>query len=277
MRSSVILTLLFCMSISAEALPVMAHTYEQTNALIRAMLRSSLVRPNFDTATQSFMTFPRNVHSQEDFFGSETEWSAEDKKAAFDWYLRNLHLTAATHGMISGRRLIDNPIACAAIGQCEAMAYTNALPALIEHIGKDFDPSRVAAIRFVVEWSRIDEALTAIVESVVTNDQHYTALERNATYLHFCKKINGMTNVLEQAESQAFTYGVDAMYAKRCDPLGAVSIDKMLVNQRSGYSNSLDRYTSAISVLTNEISSAGCVYYFMDVTNQLMNATQSPL
>lgn len=48
-----------------------AHSEAQTNALIQSMLRQSLIRPNFDTRTQSFKTMPRLASSQAEFFTQE--------------------------------------------------------------------------------------------------------------------------------------------------------------------------------------------------------------
>lgn len=245
-----------------------AHSETQTNALIQSMLRQSLIRPNFDTRTQSFKTMPRMASSQAEFFTQEDGWSEDEKRSVFDWYLSHLSTTAIPCGMVSGRLWADNPLAVAAIAQCEAMSYTNALPMIIQNVTNSFDSSRSLSIRLALEWSTLNDSLAELVCGIVTNEQKYTRGERNLTYRVFCDKIISRYSDLDAAESAA-----DAIYGQRSDPIGAVALDRMLIAVKPGYSNSADRCACALSVLANENSSASCVRYFEMVTNTIDSAS----
>lgn len=259
-KSALIVLLLFIVSSSA-----FSHTESETNALIRLMLGSALVRPNFDVQTQSFKTMPRVKTTQQEFFAQDGGWTESEKRAVFDWYLRNLSTTAIDRGFIAGRPWIDNPMALAAISQCEVMSYTNALPIFVANISSNVcDQSRLAAIRIAIAWSPLDENLTGLVESVVTNEAKYAAVERNAAYRHFCTKLKDAGSVSETVGA-----GVDVMYTRRDDPVGAVAVDSLLVHLRPSYSNSVERGECAIRLLSNEHSSSSCKDYFSNVTNTL--------
>lgn len=264
MRDMSWLSAVLCVLSAVHVFPAPAHTEARTNALIRSMLKSALARPTYDARTQSFKTMPRTVSTQQEFFACEGDWSEDAKRAAFDWYLRHLSVTAIQRGMIAGRQWSDNPLACAAITQCEVMSYTNALPIFVENVNKGFDQSRILAIRVAIAWSPMGSDLTDMVEGIVTNDVLYITAERNAAYRYYCTKLCEAKGCPDSILS-----GVDAMYMRREDPVGAVAIDKMLVMLRPGYSNSAERCECALSVLNSADSTGSCSCYFSNVTNEL--------
>lgn len=273
MRVSIVYAIML-LSVSVGFAPrVFAHSSEQTNALICAMLRRSLIRPNIDAQTGVLKSYPTFVTSQQEFFASDDEWSEDERRAVFDWYLENLSTTSHTRGVIAGRMLVDNPIACAAIAQCEAMAYTNALPVLVENISKGADQSRMATMRVVFKWSPLN-SLVELVGGIVTNEVEYSMYERNLTYCQFCARLKEFATGQNGDVDPIVDDAVRLMYSRRNDPAGAVAIDKTLVALRPGYSNSVDRYSCAISLLTDERIPVECKYYFGNVTNDIGSVLQ---
>lgn len=110
----------------------------------------------------------------------------------------------------------------------------------------------------------MDESLVGLVKNIVTNDVVFNVAERNVAYRHYCSKLKEVGGESEDVEQ-----GVDAMYDRREDPVGAVAIDQMLVHLRPGYSNSLGRIECARSILANEQSTNASKHYFSNVTNTL--------
>lgn len=270
MRYSVVRFAAGCIGSLFSVVCAYAHTEAQTNELIHSMLRRSLLRPNFDAQTQVFKTMPSITSSQTEFFAPWDGWTEEEKRSVFDWYLSHLSTTAISRGMVAGRYWADNPMAGAAIAQCEAMAYTNALPALLENVTNSFDSSRCSSIRLALKWSPLDGSLAGLVCGIVTNEQKYTREERNLAYRAYCDKIIEQTSDLDAVKSCA-----DAIFVCRDDPIGAVALDKMLVVVKPGYSNSEERCACALSVLANENSSASCLRYFEAVTNTIGSVSRA--
>ena len=268
MRNSITCILLFIFVSSWSVTSASAHSSEQTNAVIRAMLRRSLIRPNIDSQTEVLKSLPALTMSQEEFFAPDSEWTVDEKRAVFDWYLRNLSTTSIVRGVIAGRVWVDNPIACAAIAQCEVMAYTNALPALIENIRHDFDQSRIDCIRMAIRWCCPGDMI-GIVNEIVTNDVRYTLNERNLAYRQFCSRVTDEAPLIDGVQDQGVATCVGAMYVRRDDPAGAVAIDKLLVASRPGYSNDMDRFECALSLLANSNALLECKEYFRNVTNDV--------
>lgn len=253
-----------------------AHAESRTNKLIRAMLQGSLVRPHYDGLTQTVSTGPGLKASQRDFFSGDEDWTAEEKRSVFDWYLTNLAVTARSYGMTRERTLVENPLACAAVAQCEAMGYTNAIPSLYEIARGCSDPSRIAAIGLLLKWDEFDGSVVSLVDAVTTNCVRYSDGERNAVYRMFCDNLLRFCNGAGVQAGSARDAGESLMFERRRDPLGAVAIDKMLMSCRQGYSNSLERYETACAVLTNENARSNCIRYFISITNAISGLVTYP-
>lgn len=249
-----------------------ANTYSQprTNDLIEAMLDSLLVRVNYDGKSDTFRSRPLVVSAQNVFFAGDGNWSETDKRAVFDWYLANLHSTAKVVGRVRGVLMRDNAIAEAAISQCEAMDYTNAFESIRGNALGSGDPSRLKSIALAVKWSDLDGRCLDLIERIVTNETEYSRIERNLAYRLYCERLT-TADGLARTNGLSWTSGVDAMYSSRTDVVGAVAIDKMLVECREGYSNGTDRLECALDVLSNTNAMSNCLRYFAGVTNTVAN------
>lgn len=243
------------------------HSEAQTNALIRSMLQSALLRANFDRQTQTVKGGPRYATSQQEFFEGNAEWSAEDKRAVFDWYLRHLSSTAKSYGAARGQVRAENPLACAAITQCEIMGYTNAIPALYDNSRGIADQSRIMSVELLLKWCGINSSTVELVGDVVSNEVGYAIGERNAAYRMLCSKILEAGDPARYDSSHSS--GEALMFARRTDPIGAVAVDKLIVSTRTNYVNSVERYETACTVLANTNAMQNCIRYFAGVTNRL--------
>lgn len=265
-------TLCFLIALVSIQLVLRAdHLEAQTNALIRSMLQSALVRANFDRQTQTVKGGPRYATSQQEFFEGNAEWSAEDKRASFDWYLRHLSSTAKSCGVTHGRVRSENPLACAAIAQCEIMGYTNAIPALYDNSRGVADQSRIMSVALLLKWCGICRSTVELVGDVVSNEVCYAVGERNAAYRMFCSKILGAGDPARYDSSHSA--GEALMFARRADPVGAVAVDKLIVSTRTNYVNSVERYETACAVLANTNAMQNCLRYFAGVTNRLQGVS----
>jgi len=241
------------------------HSEAQTNALIRSLLQPALIRSNFDPQTETIKGGPRYVLTQMEFFAADEEWSTEEKKGAFDWYLQHLSTTKQSYGVVRGRLMEENPLARAAINQCEVMGYTNAVPVLCEIARGVADPGRIASIELLLKWSAIDGPLVNLVGDIVSNDVWYARDERNAAYRMFCSRL--LQSEPGASGDSARQAGEGLMYGRRCDPVGAVAVDNLLVRSRANYAHSVDRCETALAILANTNAMSGCVRYFVSVTN----------
>lgn len=248
--------------------PVYGHTQAETNALIRLMLGKSIVRARYDATEDSLKAGPRYESSQALFFQGDDEWSDSDRRGAFDWYLRNLSSTARSYGPVSGRIWTENPLACAALAQCEIMNYTNAVEIMYSNAQGGFDQSRELSIDLAIRWSDMGDSLAGFVNEIVTNGFFYSQEERNRAYRTFCVRLMDLSS---RTNGDEIANCIDSMYLRRNDPAGAVIVDRLLVECRVGYSNSVERCENASRVLDNTNLTQNCRAYFTAVTNSLCN------
>ena len=197
-----------------------------------------------------------------------------EKRGAFDWYLLHLGTTAMTAGGSAaqggGAR---NPIAVAALEQCAAMSYTNALPALEDYAAGNEIPARKEAMELVFRWHALDDWLVEFARDVVTNDAKYSDAERNLAGRRLCDVLrasssDGGTN------SAPWNTGVRIMYENRTNRACAVAVDGLLVACVPDYERSADRLEAARILLADTNTWSNCRSYFIDVTNAVTGAGQ---
>ena len=243
----------------------LSHTHQETNDIVRTMLSPLLVRTS--VVGDRIVRKPMTISTQDAFFAEGDGWTSSEKRGAFDWYLRHLG-SSARCSMQTGASATVNPLAKAALRQCAAMSYTNALSSISEYASGDERPARQEAIGLAVEWHDMDEWMAEFVHSIATNDLKYAVEERNFACRKFCEKLceeigNGGTN------SNAWIAGVQSMYDVRTNSVSAVAIDGMLISCVPGYAVSSNRLACAIAVLADTNAWPNCISYFAGVTNQL--------
>ena len=243
------------------------HENCETNALIRKMLGPLLVKARL--SGDRIVRMPRSISSQAEFFAGDGQWAEEEKRVVFDWYLNNLNFTASK--ALSGTPFDDgrrNALAEAAIRQCAAMSYTNALPAVEAYAVGDDMPARMESMELVFMWHGLDEWLVTFANGVVTNSAKYSERERNLAGRKFCGRL--ISSLQEGAtNSPTWNAGVQAMYANRTNIACAVAIDAMLVGCMPGYAASSDRRLCADLIAANTNAWENCRTYFEKVVNTM--------
>ena len=251
----------------AVSLTSIGHTCAETNSLIRSMLSPLLVCTRLQG--DRIVSRPHAVALQSDFFAGDASWTSAEKQEVFDWYLNNLGFTASK--ALLGTRYDDgrrNALAEAAIRQCAAMSYTNALPAVEAYAVGNDKPARMESMELVFMWHGLDEWLSSFAIEVVSNSTKYSERERNMAGRTFCDILKtsyqaGMTN------SPAWNAGVQAMYANRTNIASAVAVDAMLVDCVPGYAASSDRHLCANLIVADTNAWGNCRAYFENVINTM--------
>ena len=258
----------------AVSLTSVGHTCSETNSLIRSMLSPHLVCMRLQG--DRVVSRPHAVALQSDFFAGDASWTSAEKREVFDWYLNNLSFTASK--ALSGTPFDDgrrNALAEAAIRQCAAMSYTNALPAVEAYAVGDDMPARKESMELVFMWHGLDEWLVSFANGVVTNLTKYSDSERNLVGRKFCGELKssfqeGMTN------SPAWNAGVQAMYENRTSIACAVAIDSMLVDCIPEYGTSTNRLACANAIVASTNAWENCRAYFENVTNAINELVAYP-
>lgn len=229
----------------------------ETNSVVAALLKPRLARWSYDPTNGRITGGGRSVSSQVEFFSERQGLSSEDLRACFDWYLLNLTNTVRKTGIRA------NPMAIAAIDQCRAMSYTNAIPALTQFVDGNPDPAQVSALLLLLEWNELDGALVARIERYLNEESgiHFRDRELLMKALS-CKLLNSPT-------SDWLQDGINILYAHRTSKSAALTTDRTLVDLRPGYSNSVERYEAACLVLSTPGVSNVLHEYFFSVSNQL--------
>lgn len=241
-----------------------AHTAAETNALVRSMLKPLLVRANF--RDDRLVTGPRAIRTQDEFFAADDSWSSVQKRGAFDWYLENF----STSDLVSSFETA-NPLARAAIIQCDVLGYTNALPVLKENVFRDSAKDRrVQEIELILKWSAVSDETTQFIGTIITNQVEFDSKVRNAAAFRYADKVKAS----EETPMPVRMGAVAVFYANRRDWACSVPTDKLLVRCVTGYEMSSNRLEYALQMVDDTNSVHFTFPYFTAVTNQLMNAAQ---
>lgn len=245
-----------------DCVMAVGHSTVETNEIVRCMLSPLLVRPHFDTKTQSFKSTPKPILSQEDFFACRTGWTSEELQGAFDWYIETLPDLSEAPQVLS-RGLFCDPIVEAIIAQCDAISYTNALGAIEAFVSGDSQVSKKSASLFVIRHRHLDDSLLDFVASIATNCVKYSMQERNAVYLGYVAKLKTESDSLEKDNGLMF------LHFNRHDLAGAVAIDTALSNGYNDYHSSTERFLTAINIISDTNAWEGVRQYFSAVTNEV--------
>ena len=173
-------------------------------------------------------------------------WTVAAKKAAFDWYLSTL----GTNNCQSLSSL-DKSLVLTAVGLCESLAYTNAVPSLKELTVNPLGIYRETALEIVLNFSPVDDFTTQFVEEIVTNGVKFSMIERGCA----C--------------------GIYALYRhRRPDLIGTGILDSLFISQVQGYDLSSNRLEFADYVLSHPDADSSDLRRFTSVTNQLLSSGQ---
>ena len=229
----------------------------RTNDVVFALLKPMLARRSYDPTNGLVSGGPRSITSQSVFFSPRRGLSADELKGCFDWYLANL--TNSLRGTV----VRSNPMAVAAIEQCRAMSYTNAIPALTQFVEGVGDPAQALALELLLEWKDLDSSTLTQVDRFLGDSSAAHFRDKIRLFEKFSHKVR------ESRDSYLFNDAVDVLYRNRASKYGSVIVDRTLVETKDGYSSSLVRYETACRVLANGGIGPSSVEYFSGVTNVL--------
>ena len=248
---------LLALSISFAVASAWAHTYDETNDVVYAALsRASSYYDDLREGSPPDNDPPPTTWLG--FLGPETNgWTLAGKMAAFDWYLSTL----ATNDCETLDDF-DELYARVAIGAMKALALN---PRGIE---------RNDAIRLAIRFSSVDDAMTAFVETIMTNSASYNFREQGTASALYAKKLLSF-NAINAAQLASRDAGVRMLYRNRLLESGTDAIiDEVFIKYIDGYGSSSNRLEYA----TNSFSYPDCAEifgdYFTSVTNQLLSSGQ---
>ena len=204
------------------------------------------------------------------FLGPETNgWTLAGKMAAFDRYLSTL----VTNDCKS-LDYFEQLYAAVAVGKCEEFNYTNSASAMKALALNPRGIERNDAIRLAIRFSSVDDAMTAFVETIMTNSASYNFREQGTASALYAKKLLSF-NAINAAQLASRDAGVRMLYRNRLLESGTDAIiDEVFIKYIDGYGSSSNRLEYA----TNSFSYPDCAEifgdYFTSVTNQLLSSGQ---
>lgn len=241
-----------------------AHTTSESNMVVRCALLhvayGGSCQPHLEVPPPDYEP-PNTWHG---FLGGDTNgWTLAEKKAAFDWYLRTLGTKNCRAGGMVECDLID-----AAISRCKIFNYTNSVPYLKALALNPMGVMRDEAINVAMRFSPVDDATTCFVETIITNISGYSSSERVGCYWEYTKKLrqNPCTNGVHASALYMFYRN------RKVSGVGAVSLDRLFSEKIAGYSQSSNRFDTAMHMFTASNMHPQFFVYFANVTNQLLSS-----
>ena len=260
---------LLALSISFAVASAWAHTYDETNDVVYAALdRAAFYYDDLLEGSPPDNDPPPTTWRG--FLGADTNgWTLAGKMAAFDWYLSTL----ATNDCETLDDF-DELYARVAIGKCEEFNYTNSASAMKALALNPRGIERNDAIRLAIRFSSVDDAMTAFVETIMTNSASYNFREQGTASALYAKKLLSF-NAINAAQLASRDAGVRMLYRNRLLESGTDAIiDEVFIKYIDGYGSSSNRLEYA----TNSFSYPDCAEifgdYFTSVTNQLLSSGQ---
>ena len=268
-RGSILVTLIGLVSELCVPLDSCAFSTAETNQVARRLLRrASILSSDCRVAEDWEMCDPNlDLDSWHGFLGGDETngWTTAAKKSAFDWYLSTLGTNNLR--LLEGR---DRRLVMMALAQCEALAYTNAVPSLKALVFNPMGIYRDVAMTTALKLSPINDEATQFVECILTNTTQYTAGERLVCYWVYARRLRN-----EVEPGDVYGRAVRMFYRNRMvDWIGGMTVDRLLSEHIDGYIVSSNRLDTALFMLTPTNTRPQFVEYFTSVTNQLLSSGQ---
>ena len=246
-----------------------AHTYDETNDVVYAAL---------DRAAFYYDDLPWGSPPDNDpppttwrgFLGADTNgWTLAGKMAAFDWYLSTL----ATNDCETLDES-DELYARVALGKCEWFNYTNSVNAMKALALNPKGIYRDRAIRLVINFSPVDDFVTAFTETIMTNSIGYSIRERSAASCQYADRLLSF-NATNECQQMIVGNAVEMFYRNRMLAPNAFSIiDHLFVKYIDNYVMSSNRLEHALYSLSLPDCGPIAKRRFTSVTNQLLSSGQ---
>ena len=256
-------------STSFTVATVCGHTYDETNDVVYAALsRAAFYYEDLREGTPPDNDPPPTTWRG--FLGADTNgWTLAGKMATFDRYLSTL----VTNDCKS-LDYFEQLYAAVAVGKCGEFNYTNSASAMKALALNPRGIERNDAIRLAIRFSSVDDAMTAFVETIMTNSASYNFREQGTASALYAKKLLSF-NAITAAQLASRDAGVRMLYRNRLLESGTDTIiDEVFLKYIDGYGSSSNRLEYAI----NSFSYPKCTEifreYFTSVTNQLLSSGQ---
>jgi len=243
----------------------LSHTTEETNAVVRSMLRKtwqySLQLSHGDA---SVLDWPATPDTWQGFLrlGINDGWTTDDKEAAFDWYLSSM----------SNRSFSDIPsgtkeMLAIAVSECASHAHTNAFQSLVRLAVNSEGRFRERAIDAAFKCAPLDGTLVVFAASIATNVVEYNERERALGLIGIADKLssNGVSPAVVDCMTRLF-------YQCRHDGCAGVCCDVALTNHVESYALSSNRLETAYHMLSLTNMPNRFSEYYIGVTNQLLSS-----
>lgn len=248
-----------------------AHTPDETNEVARALLHHVAMDARFDCFRPGQMSVRRRfANTWERFLDiGFADWTFEEKKAAFDWYLSTLGTNDCQSLDAERKEHIR-----LALRLCNRLNHTNAWPHLKALALNPHGVYREDANELAIKFGPVDDAMTDFVELIGTNVVTYNYVERG-TYCTYQERLAAIpaTNAAAVAVRER---AVRRFYQHRFNPsaAGSVSRDELFRDYLAGYAQSSNRLEFACHILGIEEGRINDGEYFITLTNQLLSSGQ---
>lgn len=249
-----------------------SHTPEETNAVARAMLERAAFGWNDNLADGGpWMGGGEPPVTWNGFLGrGEVDgWSQQARKEAFAWYLSTLGTNDCASLMTK-----DSALVRTALFECRTLNFVEAAPSLKALALNPNGIYRSNAIRLAIQFSPVDDSMTAFAETIMTNTAEYTSRESGAASCMYAYRLLSV-NTTNAAQVACRSSAVMMFYRNRMsESAGTEIVDELFGRYIAGYGTSSNRLAFAL----NAIASPSCVpsdkRYFTSVTNQLLSSGQ---
>lgn len=246
-----------------------AHTPEETNAVVRAMLGRVRMFCSIDDLSRN-MELWRSLcpGTWEKFLGTaDAGWTFDERKGAFDWYLSSL----GSSDLKSKTTKEQDDVLCAISG-CILLKYADSASSLMSLALNTNGVHRDEAARAALKVGPVSDEATSFVEYVTTNRANLAGLQRGLALGEYGKKIFST----QTTNTPALARAVEMFYRNRkSEIVVAHGCDMVLTNFISAYSISSNRLDAALWALTDlEYTTGRYRRYFDSVTNQLLSSGQ---
>ena len=256
----------FMAGLSFMALP---HTESEKLEVGRYMARFVKASTSYDHIDEALANY-REWSRPEVFFGINIDgWSVDEKKEAFDAYIRYIATTNCAN-----EDSPDHVASISAIEQCCWMSRTNELASMRQFVLNTQHPYRFLITEPVIELGGLDNASIDFAEAVATNVAVFSRVERGVAIGLLRRKLS-QANVGDLDVSNACNRITGMFYRnKQLSVAGALSIDKLLAKRLNGYAASSNRLETALFVLSQTNRTDRVTEYFTTLTNQLLSSGQ---
>lgn len=248
----------------------LAHTTEETNAVVKAMLQRVYCSAH-DDMSEPLVEVGEPPFTWNGFLGRGeiNDWSQQERKDAFAWYLSTLGINDCTSFTAMDKELVR-----IALSKCRTLNFIESGPSMKALALNPNGIYRDDAIDLAMQFCPIDDSATAFAETIMTNTTGYTRREYTAASCQYARMLLNF-NATNDVQRAIRNRAVNMFYRNRLLPANAYYVvDRLFVQYISGYETSSNRLENVNNLLSLSTCPRISVEYFTSVTNQLLSSGQ---